>query len=346
MNPYEQKKQMSGPERIAILFRVLGADFAKMMSDLLRPEEVTRIGEAMLRFENTPPSADSVKKTLDDFQSTMSKGGIFANVTETLQELFNAKFGAKDGPRLLSEVRVNSQTDSPFKGLQGVPYPDLERALGEEHPQVQAAVLYNIDIETAAGVLDCMPEERRRAILERIATMKTPPAGLLRDIADIFIEKTKAMPRFQNLDPHAPDPSIKRAADILNAAAGETNSGLLDKMAESSPDLVERIRDTMFTFEDLATVDKRNMQKILAGIDAKMLSLALKACPKQVADSIFASVSERTRDMINEERELLGSVPISDVKGAQKEIMVTIRKLIESGAITVHAGGKGVQLVA
>lgn len=335
----------NGVERIAILFRVLGTDFAKLMSDLLRPEEVTRIGEAMIKFEQMPPSQEKVVKTLEEFQEQMTKGGIFANVTETLQELFTAKFG-KDASKVLAEVRVSSQGDSMFKGLAGIPYQDLERTLAEEHPQVQAAVLYNIDIETAAGVLDCMTEERKKGILERIATMKRPSLTLLRDIADVFIEKTKSMPRFEKADMSAPDPSIKRCADILNAAASQENAGILDKIAEAAPDLVERIRETMFTFDDLAKIDKKNMQKILAGIDAKQLSLALKACPKEVNEAVFSSISERTRDMINEERDLLGAVPITEVRAAQKEIMATIRKLIESGAVTVAAGGKGVQLVS
>lgn len=338
-------KDMNGLERIALLFRVLGSDFAKAMSDKLRPDEVKRVAEALIRFESTPPSPEAVQHTLRDFQTTMTRGGIFANVTETLQELFSAKFG-KDGSKVLEEVRVNSQADNVFKGLEGIPFADLERALSAEHPQVQAAVLYNIDIETAAGVLDCMIEERKRDILERIATMKMPPPALLRDLADIFIERTKTMPRFEKIDANAPDPSIKRAADILNAAAGEANAGILEKMAEAAPDLVERIRDTMFTFDDLSKVDKKSMQKILAGIDAKMLSMALKACPAKVSEAIFAAVSERTRDMIKEERELLGAVPITDVRAAQKEIMITIRKLIESGAVTLNAGGKGAQLVS
>ena len=336
---------MNGVEKVAILFRVLGADFARPMSQQMRPEEVSRVGEAMVRFEQTPPDDETVQSILEEFRSMMTDGGLFANVNETLNEIFTAKFGNDKGPEILEEVRVNAQVESPFKGLQGVPFTDLSRILREEHPQVQAAVLANIGPELAAGVLGVMDQEERAGMLRRIATMRTPPPRVLRDIADMFIEKTSKLPRFQDYDVSGPEPGIKTAADILNAASGDTNEGLLERLEEEGPELVEQIRETMFTFNDLTAVDKLSMQKILGGIDTKLLAMSLKACPEDVTKAIFDAVSQRTKDMIIEEKELLGAVPLIEVQNAQREIMQTIRGLIESGELSINTGGAGAQLV-
>ncbi len=336
---------MNGVEKVAILFRVLGADFAKPMSDQMRPEEVSRVGEAMVRFEQSPPDEETVQNTLEEFRKLMTTGGVFANVNDTLNEIFIAKFGEDRGHEILEEVRVNAQVESPFKGLQGVPFADLSRILSEEHPQVQAAVLANIGPTVAAGVLGELEAEERASMLKRIATMRPPPPRVLRDIADMFIEKTSKLPRFQDADGSGPDPGIRTAADILNAADGETNDGLLERIEEDRPELVEQIRETMFTFSDLTLVDKLSMQKILGGIDTKLLALSLKSCSTEVSDSIFNAVSQRTKDMIIEEKELLGAVPLTEVQEAQKEIMTTIRGLIESGELTINVGGGGAELV-
>lgn len=336
---------MNGVEKVAVLFRVLGSEFAKPMSETMRPEEVSRVGEAMVRFEETPPSLDMVNVILEEFRTLMTEGGLFANVNETLNEIFMTKFGPDKGPLVLEEVRVNAQVESPFKGLQGVPFADLARILGEEHPQVQAAVLANIGPVVAAGVMSVMEPEERASMLQRIATMHPPPPRILRDIADMFIEKTSKLPRFVDADGTGPDAGIKTAADILNAADGDTNEGLLERIEEDRPDLVESIRETMFTFTDLTLVDKLSMQKILGGIDTKLLAMSLKACSEEVTESIFNAVSQRTKDMIIEEKELLGAVPLTAVHESQKEIMVTIRGLIESGELTINAGGAGGQLV-
>ncbi len=336
---------MNGVEKVAILFRVLGTDFARPMCAKMRPEEISRVGEAMVRFEQHPPAEEDVKKLLKEFRNMMTQGGIFANVNETLHDIFVSKFGDDQGPRILEEVRVNAQVESPFKGLIGVPFGDLERILSEEHPQVQAAVLANIGPDLAAGVLGVMEEERRAGMVKRIATMKPPPPRVLRDIADMFIEKTSKLPRFEDISQDGPDPSVKTAADILNAATGNTNEGLLERIEEDKPDLAEIIRETMFTFNDLAEIDKLSMQKILGGIDTKLLALAIKACAPEVSEAIFAAVSSRTKDMLVEEKELLGAVPLTDVRNAQREIMQTIRSLIDSGELKVKIGGGGAQLV-
>ena len=336
---------MNGVEKVAILFRVLGSEFAKPMCAQMRPEEVSRVGEAMVRFEQDPPASATVTQTLEEFQSLMTEGGLFANVNETLNEIFTSKFGADRGSEILEEVRVNAQVESPFKGLQGVPFTDLARILAEEHAQVQAAVLANIGPIVAAGVLGTMEAEDRASMLQRIATMTPPPPRVLRDIADMFIERTSKLPRFQDADSNGLQPGIKTAADILNAADGPSKEGLLERIEEDKPELVESIRETMFTFGDLTAVDKLSMQKILGGIDTKLLALSLKSCSEAVTEAIFGAVSQRTRDMIIEEKELLGAVPLTEVQEAQKEIMQTIRGLIESGELTINMGGAGAELV-
>ena len=51
---------MNGVEKVAILFRVLGTDFAQPMTATMRPEEIARVGEAMVRFEQDPPEEEDV----------------------------------------------------------------------------------------------------------------------------------------------------------------------------------------------------------------------------------------------------------------------------------------------
>jgi flagellar motor switch protein FliG len=49
--------------------------------------------------------------------------------------------------------------------------------------------------------------------------------------------------------------------------------------------------------------------------------------------------------MILEERELLGSVPLSDVVEAQKQILTTVREMIDNGEVNV-AKGRGAAYVS
>ena len=95
--------------------------------------------------------------------------------------------------------------------------------------------------------------------------------------------------------------------------------------------MASQVRELLFTWDDLATIEKRAMQKILASIDTKTLSIALKACPEGVFENIMNNLSSRVRDMVLDEKELLGPMPFSDVLQARVEIMGTVRALMESG---------------
>jgi flagellar motor switch protein FliG len=80
------------------------------------------------------------------------------------------------------------------------------------------------------------------------------------------------------------------------------------------------------------------MQRILADIDTRILALGLKACDETVSSKILAAVSSRTGEMIREERDLLGSVPLKDVLDARKQILTIVRDLISKGEVTVARG--------
>ena len=82
------------------------------------------------------------------------------------------------------------------------------------------------------------------------------------------------------------------------------------------------------------------MQKILGAVDTKTLSMALKGCSEPVEENVMSNLSQRVREMVKEERDLIGAVPLSDVITARDEIMRSVRALIESGEFKPSRGGE------
>jgi flagellar motor switch protein FliG len=81
------------------------------------------------------------------------------------------------------------------------------------------------------------------------------------------------------------------------------------------------------------------MTKILGTVDTKTLSVALKGCSRAVEQNILGNLSSRVRDMVAEERELAGPLPLADVKIAREEVLKSIRALIEAGEFRPNRGG-------
>lgn len=95
----------------------------------------------------------------------------------------------------------------------------------------------------------------------------------------------------------------------------------------------------MFVFDDLAELDDRSMQTLLREVPSARLVTALKGAEPGVRERIFANMSKRAADMLRDDLEVKGPVRLSEVDAAQKEVLLTARKLADAGEISLAGGG-------
>ena len=134
--------------------------------------------------------------------------------------------------------------------------------------------------------------------------------------------------------------TLRTVADLLNFSKVETERAVLEGLEEDDQDVANQVREYMFTWEDLSTIEKRAMQKVLASVETRTLSLALKGSSEAVEQNVMANLSSRVRDMVDDERELLGAVPLSEVVSARNEIMVVVRGLMDQGEFNPARAGE------
>ena len=332
--------QLSGIQKIAVLFAVLGEDGAAKVMGTFQADEQERIGQAMVELEELELEDEVVSAVIDEFRSLLASGVVFrSHLGKTLQGVMSRLHGEQDGGAHLERIRDEARSRFPFRGLRGVRAKDLARVLADEHEQIQALVLVNLNPDQAAGVLGEIPEQVRPGIVSRMATMEEPSARLLKQVAQTLVERTRGLRREDETTGGEEEARFRAVADILNATEAGADKVILESIEEEDQALSSNIRDRMFTWADLSSLDKRTMQKVLAGIDTKLLAMALKSCDEAVAEGLLGATSQRTRDMIQEERELLGAVPLSEVLDSQKQILLTVRDLMDSGEVTVSKGG-------
>jgi flagellar motor switch protein FliG len=334
---------LSGIHKVAVLMALVGADMAARLLKQFESDEQAAITKAMLDLEDMEVDEESIRGTLEDFRTLLATGGsAIPNLEKTLVEVLNKAYGADETRRRLAEMKEEAKVTYPFRSLRGLRPHDLAKVLMAEHPQVQALVLAHLDPEQAGAVLDGFPEEERPALVVRMANLEEPSARLLKQVAADISERCRGLKRGEDRDPGAPDPRLETVAEILLNAPTGADKRILESLASHSEDLVSRIRERMFEWADLSTLDKRTMQRVLADVDTRLLALALKRCDDAVRDQILGSVSQRTAEMIKEERDLLGSVPLKEVIEAQGHILKGIRDLISKGEVTPRRGKESV----
>jgi flagellar motor switch protein FliG len=218
------------------------------------------------------------------------------------------------------------------KGLDILSWMDA-RSIAEmiraEHPQVIAIILSLLESQVAADVLIYLPSEIRPEVIQRVATLDTVQPSAMAELEAImkmqFSKNSSAKSSSFG--------GIKAAADIMNMTKTELENSIMTGLEAVDADLMMKIQDNMFTFENLVAVDNRGIQVLMRNVEPDLLMKALKAASDEVQARFLDNMSERARGMFRDDMEALPPLRMADVEDAQKQIMRKARKLSDSGEL-------------
>ncbi|KAG1458157.1 hypothetical protein G6F57_014748 [Rhizopus arrhizus] len=124
---------------------------------------------------------------------------------------------------------------------------------------------------------------------------------------------------------------VQCAANILNFMDSGQDQAILGEIARIDAPLSNRIQDLMFVFDDLVDLDDREMQLVLREVSGERLGLALRGADIKVRDKITRNMSQRAAEILLEDMEARGPVRLSDVEGAQREILAIVKRMADEG---------------
>tara|TARA_Y100000310_G_C20668829_1_gene809125 strand:- start:228 stop:2399 length:2172 start_codon:yes stop_codon:yes gene_type:complete len=152
--------------------------------------------------------------------------------------------------------------------------------------------------------------------------------------------------------PAAEGPQAVKGEDVMKAAIKKmkkkatpiAKSGGLDKELQTW--FAENVRGSLFQFDQIPDLDASDIKLLLKEVDRDTLIMALKGLKKDgedkdVYDTIIGSLSDRAAEMIQDDMEAKGPVPLSGVEAAQAEVIQAALRLNSTGAITIPEGKKG-----
>jgi flagellar motor switch protein FliG len=203
----------------------------------------------------------------------------------------------------------------------------LANLLRGEHPQTVALVLSILSVKKARDLVTYLPEKIHRDVLSRMAYLEKVDKKIIEDVENILKEQLEATGAVEGKQIGG----VEMVANILNQMDTKLESELLGKIEEEDASLAERIRQLMFTFEDLMKIDDRGMQALLKEITSEEVALALKSASDGIKEKIFKNMSERASAMLKENLEAMGPARLSDVERAQINIAMIAKKLESEG---------------
>jgi len=329
----DKKDERTGTERAAILLLTLGEKEAAEVLKQMGAKEVQRIGAAMAKLQNV--SKEEVQKVINDFSTSVeNQTSVGVGAEDFLRKVLVDALGSEKAAGIIDRISVGRST----KGLEALKWMD-GRAVAElirlEHPQIIAIVLAYLEPDQSAEVLAHLPANMRSDIMVRIATLDGVQPSALSELDDIM-EKTfagKGTTRTSALG------GAKAAANIINNLEPSQEGIIMEQITQTDEQLGSRIQDLIFVFDNLLEIDDRSMQELLRQVASDKLLLAMKGAEDDMKEKIFKNMSQRAAEMLKDDLESKGPVKISEVEGAQKEILQTARKLAEAGAIQLASKG-------
>ena len=323
---------LSGVQRAAVLMLLLGEQQAAEIIKYMDPKEVQALGAAMVSVADL--SQEAVNTVLDQFVATIKKQtSLGLGTTDYVEKVFKRALGDDKAASVLGRIMPGQSS----KGLDILRWMDA-RSIADmirgEHAQVIAIILSVLEHEVAADVLNFLPPAARPEIIQRVASLETVQPSAMEELEAIMKKQ------FAN-NSSAKSSSfggIKAAAKIMNFTKTDLESSIMSGLGEIDEDLMLKIQDNMFTFENLMSVDNRGIQVLMRNVETDLLMIALKGANDGVQAKFFDNMSERARGMFRDDMEAKGPLRIADVEDAQKKIMRIARKLSDAGDLVLGGG--------
>lgn len=326
---------LTGAQRAAVLMLLLGEQQAAEIIRFLNPKEVQSLGGAMVSVADL--SQEAVNVVLDEFVATLKKQtSLGLGTGDYVEKVLKRALGDDKASSVLSRIMPGQGS----KGLEILKWMDA-RSIAEmirgEHPQVVAIILSVLEHTVAADVLNFLPAEARPEIIQRIASLDTVQPSAMEELEQIMMKQFAS----NSSSKSSSFGGVKAAAQIMNSVKVELESAIMSGLSVIDADLMQKIQDNMFTFENLVSVDNRGIQAIMRKAEPDLLMVALKGAPDFVKDKFLDNMSARARVMFVDDMESKGPLRISEVEEAQKNVMRLARKLSDAGELVLAGGGDG-----
>ena len=332
--------KLTGVQKAAILFITLGPEASAGIIKKFPESDIQRITYEIANI--TGVRAEQRQEILNEFiEMNRAKEYIVEGGLEYAKSLLSKALGQQRAKEILDKVTEATQQYRPFAIARKADAHQLMNIISNEHPQTIALILCYLQADKAGQILSALPEDIQSEVAYRIASMNNTSPLVIKEIEKVLDSKLYSVVKSDMTVLGG----VSTLVDILNQVDRTTEKNITESLEREDPELAEKIKESMFVFEDIVTLDDVSIQRILREIDAKELAMALKGCSEEVANAIFRNQSKRAAAALKEDMEFLGPVRLMDVEKAQQKIVGIIRRLDEAGEIVIARGGEDAIIV-
>ena len=324
---------LSGPEKAPIFIALVGEELATSLCGELQEKELIMLRQGVHRMSQITP--EDIDEVFEDTCRHLKKANIFAEgSSDYLQRVLGKARGPEKASAVLSRIFQEDSGDDTYgvDVLHEMDAKTMAQLLQEEHPQTVAFILAHLYPAHAGEVFGLIPEDKQAEVAFSITRLGSTSPGAIEEVSKVLRNEIRQVQGKQV-------GGVRPIAEILNFVDNATEARVMDGLTELEPELSERIRQLMFTFEDLGKIDNQSMQVLIREVEKDKWVMSMRTASPNLKKKIFGNMSERAGALLKEEIESMGPVRLRDVEAAQREVIDLARRLESEGKV-VLSGGK------
>ena len=330
-------RALSGPERAAVLMLALGDQHGERVWKLLDDDELRTLSVTMSSLGTV--EAEAVEALLLEFVGRLSASGALLGNYDATERLLQQYLPPDRVSNIMEEIRGPAGRNM-WEKLSNVQEQVLANYLKNEYPQTVAVVLSKLKPEHAARVLAILPEETALDVVMRMLRMEAVQKDVLERV-----ESTLRTEFMSNLSQTRRRDAHEVMAEIFNNFDRQTETRFLTTLEEQNRESAERIKQLMFTFDDLVKLDTGSAQTLMRHVDKDKLGIALKGATDSVRQFFLGNMSTRAAKMLVDEMKAIGPVRLRDVDEAQALLVNLAKDLAAKGEIMISKNRADEELV-
>jgi len=331
----KRNELISGVRKAAMLLVLLGEEASAQLLQELSEDEVQMVSREVARL--TTISTEEAESVLEEFyQLAMAREYVARGGIDYARKVLMTAFGPETAKKLVDRlIKTMGNDTAAFDALQKADPQQLAKFIHSEHPQTIAFILSHLSASQAAALLISLPAQLRADVALRMAHLDQISPEIIHKIAAVIGQKLQALGEFSRESYGG----VRAVSEMFNRLDSGASKEILESIEKENSALADTIRHLMFVFEDMLLIDTNSLKEVLAKVDRKVLTLALKGTSEQVRSHFIQCLSQRGAEMLLEDMEAMGPVKIKEVEGAQQQIIAVVRQLESEGVINLKGAG-------
>ena len=327
---------ITGPKKAAIALLSLDEEIATAVLSKMPEADVRLLVEAVEALDDV--GGEVITSVLEELERGIQSplAMVKTSGTKYVRKLADAAFGQERAQKLFGVVAPPSE---PIQLLRTARVNAVAQLLSEEHPQIAAVVLTQLPPSVAAKVLGLMTPEAAADLTARISELEEVPEHAVTEASESLVRALEIAGGLANSDARSEFDGLAFSAAIVNELSTEAGDDLLGKISERDESIATRIREAMFTFEDLQRIAVRELGNLMRSVQSETLVTALQTATSELRDHLLASLSQRASATLRDDLAAASPKRLSEVEAAQREVVDAAMKLAGEGKITMPSRG-------